>query len=166
MPVDGESDSTIGSGGIQAPAAGAAVNPVNAVFISYASQDTAVADALCAALERTGIACWIAPRNVVPGDFYADSIVQAINACKVLVLVLSDSSINSPHVVRDIDILQRFGESLTVGFSIPTDSNVVRKAFEPRAPSISRRLQAAQQLKEAGIRTIASIGSFMHAGTA
>jgi hypothetical protein len=103
MPVDGESDSTIGSGGIQAPAAGAAVNPVNAVFISYASQDTAVADALCAALERAGIACWIAPRNVVPGDFYADSIVQAINACKVLVLVLSDSSINSPHVVREVE---------------------------------------------------------------
>ena len=103
MPVDGASDSTIGSGGIQAPAAGAAVNPVNAVFISYASQDTAVADALCAALERAGIACWIAPRNVVPGDFYADSIVQAINACKVLVLVLSESSINSPHVVREVE---------------------------------------------------------------
>jgi TolB-like protein/Tfp pilus assembly protein PilF len=101
MP-EGESDSHTGAGN-QAPAAGAAVNPGNAVFISYASQDTAVADALCAALERAGIACWIAPRNVTPGDFYADAIVQAINACRVLVLVLSENSITSPHVVREVE---------------------------------------------------------------
>lgn len=67
----------------------------------------------------------------------------------------------SPHVVRDRDLFQRFGESLTVGLSIPTDSNVVRKAFEPRAPSIARRLQAAQQLKEAGVRTIAGIAPLL-----
>jgi hypothetical protein len=33
------------------------------VFISYASQDRAVADAACLALEQAGVACWIAPRN-------------------------------------------------------------------------------------------------------
>jgi TolB-like protein/cytochrome c-type biogenesis protein CcmH/NrfG len=102
MPEGGESDSTIESRA-QAPTAAAALNPGNAVFISYASQDTAVADALCEALERAGLACWIAPRNVVPGDFYADAIVQAINACQVLVLVLSESSITSPHVVREVE---------------------------------------------------------------
>jgi TIR domain len=37
-------------------------------FISYASQDKPVADAVCQALERAGMACWIAPRNVVPGE--------------------------------------------------------------------------------------------------
>jgi hypothetical protein len=42
------------------------------VFISYASQDIAVADAIVAALERAGVACWIAPRDVVPGTLYAD----------------------------------------------------------------------------------------------
>jgi serine/threonine-protein kinase len=75
----------------------------NAVFISYASQDRAVALALCAALERAGIVCWIAPRDVRPGDFYADSIVQAINACTVLVLVLSQSAIDSNHVLREVE---------------------------------------------------------------
>jgi TolB-like protein/Tfp pilus assembly protein PilF len=75
----------------------------SAVFISYASQDSAVAQALCAALERAGIACWIAPRDVRPGDFYADSIVQAINACTVLVLVLSQSAIDSNHVLREVE---------------------------------------------------------------
>jgi hypothetical protein len=51
-------------------------------FISYASQDKAVADAVCAALESAGVACWIAPRDVTPGAFYAESIVHAIDSAK------------------------------------------------------------------------------------
>jgi TolB-like protein len=72
-------------------------------FISYANQDTAVADALCTELERRGLACWIAPRDVVPGALYADSIVRAINGAKVLVLVLSQHAIASPHVGKEIE---------------------------------------------------------------
>jgi TolB-like protein len=75
----------------------------SAIFISYASQDSTVAQALCAALERAGIVCWIAPRDVRPGDFYADSIVQAINACTVLVLLLSQSAVDSNHVLREVE---------------------------------------------------------------
>jgi TolB-like protein len=78
-------------------------SPAGAVFISYASQDAGTAKALCAVLERDGVLCWIAPRDVRPGDFYADSIVQAINACAVLVLVLSQSSISSDHVLREVE---------------------------------------------------------------
>jgi DNA repair photolyase len=64
-------------------------------------------------------------------------------------------------VIRDIDVFQRFGDTLTVGISIPTDSEVVRKAFEPRAPSIPRRLKAAKQLKESGIRTTAAVAPLL-----
>jgi adenylate cyclase len=78
-------------------------NPANAVFISYASRDATLADALCAALEREGVACWIAPRNVRPGDFYADAIVNAINSCPILVLVLSKNSVDSAHVLREVE---------------------------------------------------------------
>lgn len=67
----------------------------------------------------------------------------------------------SPHVVRDTDLLARFGPTLDVGISLPTDSDVVRRAFEPRAPSIARRLAAARHLKEAGIRTTASIAPLL-----
>jgi hypothetical protein len=41
-------------------------------FISYASQDATVANAVVAALERRDVRCWIAPRDVTPGEFYAD----------------------------------------------------------------------------------------------
>ena len=73
------------------------------VFISYASQDVAVAAAAVEALERHGIKCWIAPRDVVPGEFYAGAIVHAIDAAKVIVLVLSENAATSQHVLREVE---------------------------------------------------------------
>jgi TolB-like protein/Flp pilus assembly protein TadD len=73
------------------------------VFISYASQDKGVADAVCQALERAGVACWIAPRNVVPGESYAGAIVHAIDGTKLIVLILSERGASSQHVLREVE---------------------------------------------------------------
>jgi TolB-like protein len=73
------------------------------VFISYASQDAAVASAVLTALERDGIKCWIAPRDVAPGEFYADEIIRAINGAKALVVVLSARAVESPHVGKEVE---------------------------------------------------------------
>lgn len=57
----------------------------------------------------------------------------------------------SPLVVRDIDLLQQF-EVAQVNMTITTDSEEVRRAFEPSCPSNEQRLQAIQKVCEAGIR--------------
>src|SRR5258706_5336726 len=77
--------------------------PARDVFISYASHDAATASSVVEALERQGIRCWIAPRDVTPGSQYADEIVGAINDAKVLVLVLSQHAVASSHVGREIE---------------------------------------------------------------
>jgi TolB-like protein/tetratricopeptide (TPR) repeat protein len=73
------------------------------VFLSYASQDTEVANTVCRELESRGIRCWIAPRDVAPGALYADAIVRAINESNVLVVVLSQSAVASSHVGREVE---------------------------------------------------------------
>jgi TIR domain len=73
------------------------------VFVSYASQDVAIADAIVEALERHGLKCWIAPRDVIPGSLYADGIVRAICGAKVFALVLSEHAIASSHVGKEIE---------------------------------------------------------------
>jgi TolB-like protein len=73
------------------------------VFISYASPDSARAESVCEALEQAGVACWIAPRDVTPGTFYADEIVHAIDAAKAIVLILSHNAATSPHVLREVE---------------------------------------------------------------
>jgi DNA repair photolyase len=55
-----------------------------------------------------------------------------------------------PLVTRDIDLLKQF-RSVRVNISIPTDSEAVRQAFEPKAPPLERRWQAAATIKRQGI---------------
>jgi TolB-like protein/Tfp pilus assembly protein PilF len=88
------------------PKADQAASPNNAVgqvFVSHASADTAIAEEVCAALERAGVRCWIAPRDVMPGALYADAIVRAISNAKVVVLLLSENAVASPHVGKEIE---------------------------------------------------------------
>jgi TolB-like protein/Flp pilus assembly protein TadD len=73
------------------------------VFVSYASQDSELASSVVLALERNGLTCWIASRDVVPGDLYADGIIRAITASKVFVLVLSKSATASSHVGKEVE---------------------------------------------------------------
>jgi hypothetical protein len=74
MALSGESRS------LHMPAGhGEAAGPERRVFISYASHDATVAQKICSALEAADFACWMAPRDVVPGTLYADGIVRAIN---------------------------------------------------------------------------------------
>ena len=76
------------------------------VFVSYASQDAAVANSIIETLEGHGLKCWIAPRDVKPGAQYADAIVRAINDAKAVVLVMSGSAVGSSHVARDEQIAE------------------------------------------------------------
>ena len=73
------------------------------VFVSYASQDAAVANSIVENLESHGLTCWIAPRDVKPGAQYADAIVRAINEARTVVLVMSGSAVGSPHVGKEIE---------------------------------------------------------------
>jgi TolB-like protein len=73
------------------------------VFLSYASRDEATAQRICDYLESAGVPVWMAPRDVPAGALYADAIVRAINACRTLVLVLSQDSVASSHVGKEIE---------------------------------------------------------------
>jgi biotin transporter BioY len=73
------------------------------VFVSYTSEDKPTADALCATLERNGIRCWIAPRDILPGLEWSAAIVDAINASRVMVLVYSARANESPQIKREVE---------------------------------------------------------------
>jgi WD40 repeat protein len=82
------------------------------VYISYSAQDKAVADAVCTTLERKKFKCWISPRDILPGKPYSASVVNAIRDSRVFVLILSESSNLSTHVIREVS------EAITNGITI------------------------------------------------
>jgi TIR domain/Sel1 repeat len=73
------------------------------VFISYASKDKTVADAVCATLESHAVRCWIAPRDVLPGMAYGEAIIDAIRGCRIMILIFSSESNTSSHIPKEIE---------------------------------------------------------------
>jgi hypothetical protein len=73
------------------------------VFISYASEDKTVADAVCAMIESQGVRCWIAPRDVLPGVAYGEAIIDAIHGSRIMVLIFSSKANASTHIPKEIE---------------------------------------------------------------
>jgi hypothetical protein len=92
-------------------------------FISYSKADKLRADAVCSLLERTGIRCWIAPRDVMPGETWGGSIVRAIKSSRVMILVFSSNSNQSSQVLSEVE--------RAVNHSIP----IIPFRIEPTEPT-------------------------------
>ena len=73
------------------------------VFLSHAAVDRAAAQAILAALESSGVRCWIAPRDIPAGAEYGEHIVEAVKGCRVFVVVFSAAANASPHVRREVE---------------------------------------------------------------
>lgn len=79
------------------------VQSTHDIFISYSVKDKEAAESICAALERAGLRCWIAPRDVLPGINWGAAILSAINSSRAMVLVFSSHANQSPHVLREVE---------------------------------------------------------------
>lgn len=73
------------------------------VFISYCHEDSEVARQVCSGLEAEGIGCWMAPRNVRPGENWGRSIIKALGSSKAMVLIFSKHTNESRHVNNEIE---------------------------------------------------------------
>src|SRR5204862_8328680 len=74
------------------------------VFISHSAKDKKVSETICAALEQSGIRCWIAPRDVRPGKSFPGEITRAIQQSKVMLLIFSRHSNISEQVLREVQL--------------------------------------------------------------
>lgn len=74
------------------------------VFVSYTSADKACAFSIVEFLEKAGVECFIAPRNIDAGRPYASNIMSAIEECKMVVLVSSAAINKSEHVLNEVDV--------------------------------------------------------------
>ena len=97
----------------------------NHVFVSHSNEDSPAADSIVKALEERGVVCWLAPRDVPAGGSYAESILNAIESASCFVLIYSQSSNVSSHVMREVERALKFGV------------NIVPVRFDDSTPSKS-----------------------------
>jgi hypothetical protein len=77
------------------------------IFISYSSIDQKVAETICDALQARGYGCWIACRNVMPGENFQEAIVKAIRSAKVMLLVFTSNANNSDEIKKEVVLAGR-----------------------------------------------------------
>jgi hypothetical protein len=97
----------------------------NHVFISHSHQDLPAAESIVKALEERGVVCWVAPRDVPAGGSYAEALLNAIEAASCFVLIYSEHSNVSSHVLREVERALKFG------------LNIVPVRFDESTPSKS-----------------------------
>jgi hypothetical protein len=97
----------------------------NHVFVSHSHQDAPAAELIVQALEKRGVTCWVAPRDVPPGGSYAEAILNAIEGASCFVLVYSQHSNVSSHVLREVERALKF------------ELNIMPVRFDDSTPSKS-----------------------------
>src|SRR3954449_1853274 len=72
-------------------------------FVCHAARDAGTAERVVAVLEAADVPCWIAPRDIEPGESWSSAIVDGLEAAPALVLVFSAATNESPHVMRELE---------------------------------------------------------------
>ncbi len=74
------------------------------LFVSHVSEDRAAALELVSELERRGVRCWIAPRDVAAGSPFDDEIEAAIQASRAMLLIFSERCNESEYIRREVTV--------------------------------------------------------------
>lgn len=82
------------------------------VFISYSTKDQKIVEGLSAYLEQNGIRCFVAYRDIPRGVVWAKAITEAIENCKLMVVVFSEHFNRSEQVDREIEMCMEEGKPI------------------------------------------------------
>jgi len=96
-------------------------------FISYSSKDQAFAEPLYTDLQAAGTRCWFAPDDMRIGDRIRPTLDWAIRSYDKLLLVLSEHSIDSDWVEKEVETAfeEERKRKTTILFPIRLDSAVM-----------------------------------------
>lgn len=95
-------------------------------FISYSSKDQDFAERLYADLQNRGVRCWFAPEDIKIGDVFRTRIDESIRIYDKLLLVLSENSVSSQWVEKEVETaMEREREqNKTILFPVRLDDTV------------------------------------------
>jgi hypothetical protein len=80
------------------------------LFVSHVSEDRSEATDIVAELERRGVRCWMAPRDVHPGKPFDDEIAEAIDASRAMLLIFSEHCNESEYIRREVTVAGEAGK--------------------------------------------------------
>ena len=71
------------------------------LFISYSREDAKFAQNLETGLSKAGISTWRDKKRLKPGDDWPESIAQAVDECRAIIIIISPNAVHSKWVKRE-----------------------------------------------------------------
>jgi len=93
------------------------------LFISYASEDKRWVAELSNDVQRAGIEVWVDREDLIAGDHWREKIIEAIDECAAMVVVLSQASAASREVSSEAEAANKRDKRI-----IP----IIKDACDPR----------------------------------
>lgn len=78
------------------------------IYICYSRRDNEVATDICHFLDQQGLSYWIDRRGIESGDYYAQSVVKAIQASNLFLFIISENSGKSRFCINELDVALQF----------------------------------------------------------
>ncbi len=104
-------------------------NPIQyySCFISYSSMNQEFAKRLYADLQNNNVRCWLATEDMKIGDRFRARIEESIRLHDKLLLILSETSVNSPWVESEVEsaMERERKEGKTILFPVKLDNAVM-----------------------------------------
>jgi len=129
------------------------------VFISYATGDSAVADELRNDLERNGLRCFMAEKDIQVAAEWQDSIRAALIGSKQILVLLTPRSINRPWVLMETGAAWALGKAL-----IPALSHVAANELLDPIRRYQARVIETMAQRRALVNELAGIHNTGHTG--
>ena len=98
------------------------------VFISYSSKDNNVANLVVEGLSERGVQCWKAGEYTInSGEDFRQKIADALDECKIFLIILSKNSMESPWCKIELTEALRKNKKI---YSLKIDDSPIDELFE------------------------------------
>lgn len=98
------------------------------VFISYSSKDEQMANLVVEGLSERGVHCWKAGEYTInSGEDFRQKIAEALDECKIFLIILSESSMASPWCKLELTEALRKNKKI---YSLKVDGSPIDELFD------------------------------------
>jgi tetratricopeptide (TPR) repeat protein len=112
------------------------------IFISYVEEDSALAIEIAQTVERMGLSAWYYERDSIPGRSYLLQTGEELDACRVVILLISSHSLGSYQVRQEVIRAYESNKPF-----IPLLVDVSHEEFRQRQPEWRAALGATSSLR-------------------
>ena len=91
------------------------------VFVSYSSQDHSQVRKIIDRRRDAGISVWMDEGGIDAATLWSEAIVEAINECKVLIMMVSRHSTDSANVVKEVMLASESSKIILPVYLEPAD---------------------------------------------